>query len=218
MMSRRLLSWIGIAVIGLSGIVARADDLVPDQIQFNRDIRPILSNNCFQCHGPDANKRKAELRLDTKDGLFSTHETRHTVVIGKPENSEIFKRITNPNPDERMPEPKSNKRLTDRQIALVKKWIEQGAPWQGHWAFIAPTRPALPQVKSDKWCRNAIDYFILARLEKEGLTPSPEANKETLIRRLTLDLTGLPPTPKEVDDFLLDNSPDAYEKVVDRLL
>ena len=191
---------------------------IPDPIQFNRDIRPILAENCYACHGPDANKRKADLRLDTKDSLFAAIKDKHPVVPGKTEQSELFRRITTDDPDERMPEPKSGKRLSERQIALLKKWIEQGAPWQGHWAFTAPVRPALPQLHDESWPPNAIDRFILARLQEEGLKPSPMADKASLIRRLTLDLTGLPPTPKEVDAFLADDSPDAYEKVVDRLL
>ena len=202
-------------------VAARADEArqpVPDRIQFNRDIRPILAENCYACHGPDANKRKADLRLDTKDGLFAAIKDKHPVVPGNTDQSELFRRITADDPDERMPDPKSGKRLSDRQIALLKKWIEQGAPWQGHWAFTVPVRPLLPQVRDEAWTRNAIDRFILTRLEAEGLKPSPMADKATLIRRLTLDLTGLPPTPKEVDAFLADDSPDAYEKVVDRLL
>ena len=199
----------------------RADEArqpIPERIQFNRDIRPILAENCYACHGPDANKRKADLRMDTKDGLFSAIKDKHPVVPGKTDQSELFRRINADDPDERMPDPKSGKRLSGRQVALLKKWIEQGAPWQGHWAFTAPLRPALPQVHDESWPRNAIDRFILARLQEEGLKPSPVADKATLIRRLTLDLTGLPPTPKEVDAFLADDSPDAYEKVVDRLL
>ena len=191
---------------------------IPERIQFNRDIRPILSENCYACHGPDANKRKADLRLDMKDGFFTALEDHRPVVPGKPDASELFRRITTDNADERMPEPKSNKRLTDRQITLIKKWIEQGAHWEGPWAFTAPTRPEVPKVKDASWPRNPIDAFILQRLEAEGLKPAPEAERATLIRRVTLDLTGLPPTPREVDDFLNDQSADAYEKVVDRLL
>jgi len=191
---------------------------IPDRIEFNRDIRPVLAGNCYACHGPDAGQRKADLRLDTRDGLFAAIKNIVPIAPGKPGASEIFRRITTDNPDDRMPDPKSGKRLSERQIALIKKWIEQGAPWQGHWAFVPPSRLPLPQVGDKSWPRNAIDYFVLARLESDGLRPSPEASKETLIRRVTLDLTGLPPTPQEVDQFLADSSPDAYERLVDRLL
>jgi len=162
--------------------------------------------------------RKADLRLDTKDGLFEAIKDKHPVVPDHVERSELFRRVTTHDAEERMPEPKSGKRLTDRQIALLKKWIEQGAAWQGHWAFTPPVRPPLPDVQDATWPRGAIDKFILVRLETEGLRPSPEADKATLIRRVTLDLTGLPPTPDEVHEFLADSSPDAYDKLVDRLL
>src|SRR5262249_38394911 len=137
---------------------------------------------------------------------------------GKPGESTLVERITSDEPSAHMPPPKSGKKLTPEQVALLKRWVEQGAPWSQHWAFVAPKRPPLPRVADASWPRNGIDHFVLARLEKEGLRPSPEADKATLIRRVTLDLTGLPPTPAPVDAFLADNSPDAYEKVVDRLL
>ena len=137
---------------------------------------------------------------------------------GKPDASELMRRVTATDPDERMPDPKSNKKLSARDIAMLKKWIEQGAPWQGHWAYIKPSRPAAPNVEQPGFVKNPIDRFVLARLKEAGLTPSPEADKATLIRRLSLDLTGLPPTPKEVQAFVDDTSPDAYEKLVDRML
>jgi mono/diheme cytochrome c family protein len=195
-----------------------ANAVAPDKVQFNRDIRPILSDNCYQCHGPDKNQRKADLRLDTKDGLFSKIEDRHMLTPGHPEQSEIYLRITNSDADERMPQKKSNKTLTPAQIALIKKWIEQGADWEGHWAYIKPTRPASPQVTGEGLIRNGIDRFVLARLKEQGLRPSPQANRVTLIRRLSFDLLGLPPTPEEVNAFVNDDSLDAYEKLVDRLL
>jgi hypothetical protein len=191
---------------------------LPDRIEFNRDIRPILAENCYSCHGPDAGQRKAKLRLDTKDGLFNAIKDIHPVVPEHADQSELYRRITTDNADDRMPEPKSGRRLSPRQIALIKRWIDQGARWQGHWAFTPPTRLALPRVQNTSWVRNAIDNFALARMEAEGLKPSPQADKSTLIRRVTLDLTGLPPTPREVDDFLADTAPDAYEKLVERLL
>lgn len=203
-----------VCLLCLSSVAVAASE----KVQFNRDIRPILSDNCYQCHGPDKNQRKADLRVDTKDGLFSKIEDRQMLVPGHPEKSEIYLRITNPDADERMPQKKSNKTLTPAQIALVKKWIEQGANWEGHWAYIKPSRPASPQVTGEGLIRNGIDRFVLARLKEQGLRPSPQANRVTLIRRLSFDLLGLPPTPSEVDAFVNDDSLDAYEKLVDRLL
>jgi hypothetical protein len=207
---------IGLAIAALlrGGAPARA----AEPIHFNRDIAPILSNNCFYCHGPDKNKRKADMRLDTKAGLFGKLEEGIPVVPGDVANSMMVQRITSKDPDETMPPPKANKHLSAAQIDLLKQWVAQGAQWEPHWSFIAPQRPAVPAVKQTGWVRNPIDAFILARLEQEGLAPSKEADKTTLIRRVTLDLTGLPPTPGEVDDFLADTRPDAYERVVDRLL
>jgi hypothetical protein len=190
----------------------------PGPVEFNRDIRPILSDNCFQCHGPDKAKRKADLRLDTEDGALADLGEARAIVPGDPAKSEVYRRITTDKASERMPPPKSAHRLTGLQIELLRRWIEQGAKWQKHWSFLPPQRPPLPQVKNTAWPRNALDRFILDRLEREGLHPSREADRITLLRRVTLDLTGLPPTPAEVDAFLADRSPDAYQKVVDRLL
>jgi hypothetical protein len=192
----------------------------PQAIDFSRDIRPILSDNCFACHGPDNNKRKAKLRLDTRDGATAMLQSGagRAVVPGKPEESVLLDRVTATEPGSRMPPQKSGKHLTARQIDLLRQWIAEGAKWPAHWAFVPPQRPPLPQVTDSAWPRNPIDYFILARLEAEGLKPSPEADRTTLLRRVTLDLTGLPPTLAEVDAFLADSSPDAYEKVVNRLL
>jgi len=188
-------------------------------VDFNRDIRPILLENCFACHGPDENKRKAKLRLDLKDGLFKTlDEGKFVVVPGNRKKSDLFRRITTTDEDDHMPPPKFGKALTKAQIELLRQWIDQGADWKGHWAYIPPERPELPKVKNKSWPRNAIDNFVLQRLEKEGLKPSSEADKLTLLRRLTFDLTGLPPTIEEVDAFLSDKSSEAYEKLVDRLL
>jgi mono/diheme cytochrome c family protein len=189
------------------------------RIDFSRQIRPILSENCFECHGPDDRARKARLRLDTKQGAFGRlRHGGHAVVPGKAAESELVVRITAADPSERMPPAKSKKRLTPEQIDLLRRWVEQGAKWSEHWAFVPPQRPPLPPVKDRAWPRNTLDTFVLARLEKEGLRPSPEAPQETLLRRVTLDLTGLPPTPAEVDAFLADDRPGAYERVVDRLL
>jgi len=187
-------------------------------VQFARDIAPILSDNCYQCHGPDAAQREAELRLDTRSGLFGSREKQQVVTPGNRRESHLWKRITSQDGDERMPPADSGKRLTPNQVELIGRWIEQGADWQGHWAFVKPTRPALPTTSDSQWGKNAIDRFVLARLEKANMTPAPEAERATLIRRVTLDLTGLPPTPREVGEFLSDRSPGAYERVVDRLL
>jgi Protein of unknown function (DUF1553)/Protein of unknown function (DUF1549)/Concanavalin A-like lectin/glucanases superfamily/Planctomycete cytochrome C len=189
--------------------------LAQKPLDFNRDVRPILSDNCFTCHGPDESSRKARLRFDTKDGAFAKTGV---IVAGKASESRLYKRIVSTNPDAVMPPPSTGHKLTPQQAETIKRWIDDGANWTEHWAFVAPKRPEFPAVKDATWVRNPIDTFILARLEKEGLKPSPEADKTTLIRRVTLDLTGLPPTTKEIDDFLADKSPNAYEKLVDRLL
>src|SRR5436190_12939933 len=163
-----------------------------EKIDFNRDIRPILSENCYKCHGPDPKARKGDLRLDTKEGALAEIEKgKAAIVAGKPDQSELWHRITSKESDERMPPAKSGKKLAAPQIALLRKWIEQGAEYQGHWAFIAPQKVAAPAVKNASWVRAPIDAFLLSRLEKEGLAPSPEADKVTLLRRLSFDLIGL---------------------------
>jgi hypothetical protein len=195
-----------------------ADPPIPKVIDFNRDIRPIFSENCYQCHGPDKNKRKAQLRLDTREGIFSRHGDATTVIPSKPDQSELVRRITTADKNERMPDPKSGKTLSQRQIALIKKWIDQGAPWQGHWAYVKPKRPDLPPVNAGGPIQNPIDRMIQAKLHEGGLRPAPEADRITLIRRLCFDLEGLPPTREEVKAFMEDQDADAYEKLVDRLL
>lgn len=187
-------------------------------VEFNRDIRPILSDNCFACHGPDASKRKSKLRFDSEEGAFIDLGGYRAIVPGRVEESEIYRRITAELDAERMPPVSSGRILTPQQIELIGRWIEQGAKWQKHWSFIPPRRPELPKVANLHWPRNPIDYFVLDRLAREGLSPSPEADRTTLIRRVTLDLTGLPPTATEVDAFLADTSANAYERVVDHLL
>ncbi len=207
----------GPVVLGLVlSVSARAAE--KSGIQFNRDIRPILADNCYNCHGPDKNKRKAGLRLDTKEGLFGPIKDRTPVIPGKPEQSELFRRITSHDPEEVMPQSKTRQTLTPAQITLLKRWIEQGAPWEGHWAYIPPVHSTVPTVRKSSWPKNPIDNFILARLEKENLRPSREADQRTLIRRLSFDLTGLPPSPEEVQAFSKDKSEGAYEKLVDHLL
>ena len=190
----------------------------PAAVDFNRDIRPILSDNCFECHGPDAEQRQTELRLDTRDGLFRKSDEHSSVVPGDLANSELFRRITSADPDERMPPADSGRELTADQISAIETWIKSGADWQQHWSFVAPTRPKLPSVSNAEWAKNSIDHFIMARLDEEGLQPSGAADRRTLLRRVSFDLTGLPPTPDELHKFLSDDSPDAYERVVDRLL
>ncbi|MBI3875055.1 MAG: DUF1549 domain-containing protein [Verrucomicrobia bacterium] len=195
-------------------------------VDFNHEVRPILSANCFACHGPDEKQRKAKLRLDNAEDAFQVRKGRVAIKPGDPAHSEMWRRISTKDPDDLMPPPDSHKKLKPEQIATLKRWIEQGASYKGHWAFEPPVRPAVPEVQNSKLkaqsqkfaVRNAIDNFIHAKLEAKGLTPSPEAPKETLIRRVTLDLTGLPPSPAEVDEFLADKSADAYERLVERLL
>jgi hypothetical protein len=187
-------------------------------VNFSRQIRPILSENCFTCHGPDDGQRKAKLRLDTPEGAFAIKDGKTVIKAGDSANSEVYKHISSQDPDEIMPPVKSGKKLTEEQVALIRKWIDEGAKWETHWAFQPPVRPSLPEVKKTDWPRNEIDRFVLAKLEEQNLCPSPEADKATLARRATLDLTGLPPTVEELDAFLADNSSGAYEKMVDRLL
>jgi len=203
-----------------AGSPARAVDRpAPARINFSREILPVLSDNCFSCHGPDEKNRKARLRLDTHEGALRVKDGVAVIAPGRSTASELVRRITSPDEDDVMPPPKSNRKLTPAQIELLKRWIDQGAEWGRHWAYEVAQRPAVPNIKNSKFkIQNPIDNFILARLGQEGLSPAPEAPRETLIRRVTLDLTGLPPTPPEVEAFLKDRSKDAYEKLVDRLL
>ncbi len=187
-------------------------------VDFQRQVRPILSDNCFLCHGPDPSTRMANLRLDTREGAMGMRKNGAPIVPGKPEESLAIKRIFAEKPAMRMPPVYSHRSLTPEQKDTLRRWIEQGAPWKEQWAFIAPVRPQLPAIKAKQWPRNPIDNFILAKLEAKGLEPAPEADRRTLIRRVALDLTGLPPAPAEVEAFLKDKSPQAYEKVVDRML
>jgi hypothetical protein len=195
---------------------------LPATIEFNRDIRPILSDKCFQCHGPGT--QMATLRFDQEEGAKrALKDGRFAIVAGDPAKSQMIARITATNPTVRMPRSQNGaaagEPLNERQVALLTRWIEQGATWQKHWSFIPPRRPELPKdLKDARWVRNPIDAFVLQRLEHEGLKPSPEADRTTLLRRVSFDLTGLPPTPAELDAFLADKSANAYEKVIDRLL
>jgi hypothetical protein len=206
----RFLAALSLACITFAPVAAQG----PKAIDFNRDIRPILSENCFYCHGQDGNKRKADLRLDERAAAIEAK----AIVPNKSKESSIIERILSKDPAMQMPPPKSNRRLSDEQKSLIRRWIDEGANYSTHWAFVAPKRPAVPEVKKKEWVRNPIDAFVLSVLEREGLQPSPEADRATLIRRLHSDLTGLPPTPAEVDAFVADRDPQAYEKLVDRLL
>ena len=187
-------------------------------VDFNREIRPILSDVCFTCHGPEEKSRQGNLRLDSKESVFAERKGYRVIVPGSSATSRLYQKISSKDDAYRMPPVWSGKSLTPKQIELLRQWIDQGAKWQSHWAFDPPKRPAMPDVKNKTWPRNPIDYFTLARLETEGLKPSAEADKATLLRRVSLDLTGLPPTPAEVDSFVADRSRDAYEKRVDHLL
>ncbi|HSU66584.1 MAG TPA: DUF1549 domain-containing protein, partial [Tepidisphaeraceae bacterium] len=197
---------------------AGASFAAENTVRFNRDVRPILSENCFACHGPDSQHRKAGLRFDRKEGLFGKLEHGFPVVPGNTAQSLIVKHVTSSDPDEIMPPAKSGKKLSEKEKQVLVRWIEQGGHWEPLWSFVSPARPGLPPVSNAQWCRNSIDRFVLARLEAEGLAPAPEADRRELIRRVTFDLIGLPPTPAEVEAFVNDASPDAYEKVVDRFL
>ncbi|NIJ55144.1 PSD1 and planctomycete cytochrome C domain-containing protein [Dyadobacter arcticus] len=198
-----------------------AEEKLPELVSYNFDIRPILSDKCLACHGPDANKREAGLRLDVAESAFKALQENpkaHALVAGKPELSQAYIRIATEDTSLKMPPPASNLKLSQREVDLIEKWIKQGAKYEKHWAFVAPKKPALPEVDDEKWPRNEIDRFILQKQEQKGLKPNEEADKERLLKRLSLDLTGLPPTLKMMDDFLADNSADAYKKMVDQLL
>jgi len=199
-----------LAVLAFIGLGASAAPPAKP-VSYTRDIRPILSENCFFCHGQDPNHRKADFRLDTQEG----QRGKNGVVPGHPEKSDLVRRILTDDEDDQMPPAKSNRHLTSEQREILKRWVAEGAKFEAHWAFVAPTKPAVPATDG---AVNPIDNFILARLAERGLAMSPEAAKEALIRRAALDLTGLPPTPAEVDAFARDESPGAYERVIDRLL
>ena len=194
---------------------------LPETVDFNFHIKPILSDRCFACHGPDEKARKANLRLDIESEAFAaldSAETSFAIVAGHPEESEVIRRITSTDPEVVMPTPESKLSLSEYEIQLIEKWIAQGATWKEHWAYTPPVKDSLPLVWNRSWPNNAIDHFTLAKMESVGLKPNPEASKEKLIRRLSFDLRGLPPSIQEMEAFVMDDSPDAYEKLVDRLL
>lgn len=197
-------------------------EVVPDTISYNYNIRPILSDKCFKCHGPDANKRQADLRLDIPEQAYKALKddpNAHALVPGDPDLSEVYRRITTTDSADMMPPVKSNlKRLNDYEISLVKKWIKQGAKYEKHWAFVPPKSPPVPEVKDKAWPKNTIDYFVLHKQEEKGFTPNAEADKERLLKRISLDLTGLPPDIETQDRFMADKNPNAYEKMVDELM
>ena len=192
--------------------------LFAGEIEFNRDIRPILSDKCFACHGPDPSHREAELRLDDRESALLERDGHRAITPGKPELSELVARVTSTDEFSVMPPPDHGKPLTPDEIKTLKQWIVEGAEYQQHWSFIASTRPELPNVTNQSWVKTPIDTFVLHRLEAEGVQPSAPANRQTLLRRLSFDLTGLSPTPAQVAAFTNDQSPDAYEKMVDELL
>jgi Protein of unknown function (DUF1553)/Protein of unknown function (DUF1549)/Concanavalin A-like lectin/glucanases superfamily/Planctomycete cytochrome C len=207
---------VGLLMDDPSGAALGAESAEP--VEYNRDIRPILSDRCYQCHGPDAARRKADLRLDEEAPAKAERDGVRAIVPGDLEASELYRRITAKDATERMPPAKSGKSLSSAEIEKLKRWISGGAKWQRHWSFIPPVRPEVPPVRERRGIRNAIDAFIRSRLEREGFKSSREAERGILLRRVTLDLTGLPPTADELDAFEGDESPNAYEKVVDRLL
>ncbi len=213
-------SGIWFVLAACAGLLAATDlSAAETEVDFNRDVRSVFSNICFECHGPDANQRQTDWRLDTQEGAFGElSDGEFAIVPGKSSESQLYQRISSKEPALQMPPEDFAKQLKPEQIESIKKWIDQGAEWRGHWSFDAPQQPAVPAVEHKAAVKNPIDNFVVARLETEGLAPAPEATKETLIRRVTFDLTGLPPTIAEVDAFLADDSPNAYEKVVDRLL
>ena len=214
-MLRRTFITAGVLLVFATANAAAGD--VP--VNFNRDVRPILSDKCFACHGPEAASRKAGFRLDQRESAIGKAESGMTPVSpGDPDASELIARITTDDESLRMPPADSHKTLTPKEIETLRRWIAEGAKWEAHWSFTPPVKSKPPAVAHENWPRGTIDHFILSRLEQEKLTPAAEADKVTLLRRVTLDLTGLPPTPAEVDDFLADNRPDAYERAVDRLL
>jgi len=200
---------VGIALAGTSkepGATDRAES-----VDFQRDIRPILSENCFQCHGPDENTREADLRLDLADAAQADLGDYAAIIPGDASESEAMKRVLSDDEYEQMPPADSGKELTEQEIELLRRWIESGAEYEEHWAFVSPQRPELPQVSRDNWPANPIDYFVLQRLDQANLTPTEPADRYQLVRRVYLDLIGLPPTVEEADAFVADTRPDAYE-------
>jgi hypothetical protein len=214
-----LLTIAALLVLGSSAVAAEpGKGQGSTKVDFARQVRPILAENCFECHGPDPRGRKGKLRLDRRDGLVADRGGYAVLVPDRPEESELIVRITSDSADEQMPPPDSRRSLTKEQIELLRRWVAEGAAWSEHWAFVPPVRPVLPAVSNPAWCFTPIDRFILARFDAAGLTPAPAADRGTLLRRLSLDLLGLPPTPEDIARFQADDRPGAYERLVDRLL
>ena len=221
-----VLALVAFAIAWLSSCDNRADRVaqinhIPDSISYNFDVRPILSDKCFICHGPDGNKRQADLRLDIAEEAYralTENPGKHALVPGDPQSSQVFLRISSEDSTFRMPPVESNLSLAQHEIKLIKKWIEQGAKYEPHWAFVPPVKAALPEVEDRDWARNEIDLFILEKLEQYGLSPNEEADRERLLKRVCLDIIGLPPSLEMMDRFLADTSARAYEKIVDALL
>lgn len=204
-----------------AAMVGNSPNQLPDEVSYNFHIRPILSDNCFACHGPDANKREAGLRLDIQEEAYSAlkeNPDAHALVPGKPNASEVYSRLVSDDPSIKMPPPDSNLELTDFDISLIKKWISQGAEYEPHWSFLPPEKVQIPKVGKNDWVHNEIDYFILKKQEEKGFIPNEVADKESLLKRLSFDLTGLPPSLEMMDDFLADDSKEAYAKMADQLL
>ncbi|MCL6296172.1 PSD1 and planctomycete cytochrome C domain-containing protein [Jejuia spongiicola] len=194
---------------------------LPDTIDYIFDVKPILSDRCYLCHGPDEGTREGGLRLDTKEGAFKAigkNLDKYAIVSGKPEESRLVYKITNTDLQQVMPPPSSNLTLSEYEKQILIKWIEQGAEWKTHWSFVPPQKKEEPKIVNEDWATNSVDYFIAKRLEQENLKPSEEASKEQLIRRVYFDLTGLPPTIEDIDEFINDKDANAYEKVIDKLL
>lgn len=223
LVAKRFGSWrkpvalvLGACALTVGSISAAA---LPAKVDYNYHIKPLLSDRCYACHGPDEKSRKAKLRLDSKEGAFKALDDGMFVIKpGDPSKSEVIRRITSPDPEEIMPPPKSKLSLSKQEIELFRRWIEQGAQWKKHWALLPLGETPVPEVSDSRWARNDLDRFVLARLDAEKLKPSAEASRERLLRRVTFDLTGLPPALGELDAFLADSTPQAYERVVDRLL
>ena len=203
------------AILAIACLLGGASSIsAQDKLEFNRDIRPILFDNCLACHGADSASRKADLRLDQREVAVNMG----AIVPGSPDESEMLRRVLSTDPDVMMPPPATKKALSEGQKQTIARWISAGAEYQPHWSFIPPVRPAPPAVAEAAWVRNPIDNFVLARLEVAGLKPAPEADRRTLIRRVALDLTGLPPAAEVVERFVGDPAPDWYERLVDELL
>ena len=222
-------SWWVLTLVILIGAAAsifiygknKPKEKLPAHVDYNIHIRPILSDRCYKCHGPEPTQRKANLRLDIADSAYAALKENpgmFAIVPGKPDQSEVYHRIISEDTAERMPPPSSNLTLSEYEIKLITKWIKQGAEYKPHWAFIAPQPQQLPETENTKWAKNEIDYFILAKMESKDLSPNEQADKERLLKRVCFDLTGLPPTIEMQEKFLNDNSANAYEKIVDELL